>query len=165
MSCPRSTASMESAAICLRALGWPWVAACQAREDAAVKLRSPFQPVTRLWQFEVLIGVGPRRRSASEAIDLPSDGGVNLERLFIGQKRVTVAVASSRHNAVQRRPSAKSRAASTRKLATLLGRCALQPAPQQRGGANQRDYSCENTGQSHVIPLLIVRTLANTRAR
>ena len=46
-----------------------------------------------------------------------------------------------------------------------LGRCALQPAPQQRGGANQRDYSCENTGQSHVIPLLIVRTLANTRAR
>jgi hypothetical protein len=30
-----------------------------------------------------------------------------------------------------------------------LGRCALQPTPQQRGGANQRDYSCENTGQAN----------------
>ena len=30
----------------------------------------------------MLIGVGSRRRSASQAIDLPSDGGVNLERLF-----------------------------------------------------------------------------------
>jgi len=54
MSCLRSTASTESAAICLRASGWPWVAACQAREDAAVALRSPFQPITRLWQFEGL---------------------------------------------------------------------------------------------------------------
>src|SRR6266403_602560 len=54
MSCRRSTASMESSAICLRALGWPWVAACQAREDAAVALRSPFQPITCLWQFEGL---------------------------------------------------------------------------------------------------------------
>ena len=40
----------------------------------------------------------------------------------IGQKRATVVVACSRHNAVQRRPSAKSRAVSTRKLATLPGR-------------------------------------------
>jgi 2-dehydropantoate 2-reductase len=30
----------------------------------------------------VLIGVGSRRRSASQAIDLPSDGGGNLGRLF-----------------------------------------------------------------------------------
>jgi hypothetical protein len=30
----------------------------------------------------LLIGVGSRRRSASQAIDLPSDGGVNLGRLF-----------------------------------------------------------------------------------
>ena len=30
----------------------------------------------------VLIGMGSRRRSASQAIDLPSDGGVNFERLF-----------------------------------------------------------------------------------
>jgi hypothetical protein len=36
MSCPRSTASTESAAIRLCALGWPWVAAWQAPEDAAV---------------------------------------------------------------------------------------------------------------------------------
>jgi hypothetical protein len=48
MSCPRSTASMESAAICLRALGWSWVAAWQTREDAAVALPSHFQPITRL---------------------------------------------------------------------------------------------------------------------
>jgi hypothetical protein len=40
----------------------------------------------------------------------------------IEQKRMTVVVACSRHNAVQRHSSAKSRAASTRKLATLLGR-------------------------------------------
>ena len=32
--------------------------------------------------FRVLIGVGSRRRSASQAIDLPSDGGVNFGRLF-----------------------------------------------------------------------------------
>jgi hypothetical protein len=30
----------------------------------------------------MLIGMGSRRRSASQAIDLPSDGGVNFERLF-----------------------------------------------------------------------------------
>ena len=41
------------------------------------------------------------------------------ERHFsIGQKRATVVVACSRHNAVQRRPSAKFRAVSTRKLVT-----------------------------------------------
>jgi hypothetical protein len=28
--------------------------------------------------IKVLVGVGSRRRSASQAIDLPSDGGVNL---------------------------------------------------------------------------------------
>ena len=37
----------------------------------------------------VLVGVGSRRRPASQAIDLPSDGGVNLGRLFThpGRKR------------------------------------------------------------------------------
>src|SRR5882757_2280554 len=35
-------------------------------------------------QCGVLIGVGSRRRSASQAIDLPRDGGVNLVRLFTG---------------------------------------------------------------------------------
>ena len=30
----------------------------------------------------LLIGMGSRHRSASQAIHLPSDGGVNLERLF-----------------------------------------------------------------------------------
>jgi hypothetical protein len=46
-----------------------------------------------------------------------------------------------------------------------LRRDALQPAPQQRGGADQRDYSRKNTGQAHVIPLLIARTLTDTGAR
>jgi hypothetical protein len=32
--------------------------------------------------IKLSIGVGSRRRSASQAIDLPSDGGVNLGRLF-----------------------------------------------------------------------------------
>ena len=32
--------------------------------------------------LSLLIGVGSRRRSASQAIDLPSDGGVNFGRLF-----------------------------------------------------------------------------------
>src|SRR6202043_3093484 len=54
MSCPRSTASTESAAICSRASGCRCVAACPAREDAAVGPRSPFEPITRLWQFEGL---------------------------------------------------------------------------------------------------------------
>ena len=63
----RSTASTESAATCLRALGWPWVAAWQAPEDAAVALRSPFQPITRLWQFEGLsVKHGPSDRFAPE---------------------------------------------------------------------------------------------------
>jgi hypothetical protein len=31
---------------------------------------------------KLLIGMGSRRRSASQAIDLPSDGGVSFERLF-----------------------------------------------------------------------------------
>ena len=30
----------------------------------------------------MLIGTGSRRQSASQAVDLPSDGGVNFERLF-----------------------------------------------------------------------------------
>src|SRR5712671_747901 len=34
--------------------------------------------VNRLIKGVVLIGVGSRRRSASQAIDLPSNGGVNL---------------------------------------------------------------------------------------
>ena len=34
------------------------------------------------YRWTLLIGMGSRRRSASQAIDLPSDGGVNLERLF-----------------------------------------------------------------------------------
>ncbi len=63
MSCPRSTASTESAAICLRASGCRWVAACPAREDAAVAPRSPFQPITRL-QFEGLsVKHGPSNRA------------------------------------------------------------------------------------------------------
>src|SRR5713101_5213724 len=40
----------------------------------------------RYWRWKsrsrVLISVGSRRRSASQAIDLPSDGGGNLGRLF-----------------------------------------------------------------------------------
>jgi hypothetical protein len=35
-------------------------------------------------RHRVLIGMGSRRRSASQAIDLPSDGRVNFERLFTG---------------------------------------------------------------------------------
>jgi len=54
MSCSRSTASTESAAICLRASRCRWVAACPAREDTAVAPRAPFQPITRLWQLERL---------------------------------------------------------------------------------------------------------------
>ena len=54
MSCPRSTTSTESAAICLRASGRRWVIACPAREDTAAAPRSSFQPITRLWQFEGL---------------------------------------------------------------------------------------------------------------
>ena len=60
--------------------------------------------------------------------------GQTTERHFtIGQKRATVVVACSRHNAVQRRPSAKSRAVSTRKLATLPGRW-----PRRRRSSNHR---------------------------
>jgi hypothetical protein len=52
----------------LCALGWPWVAAWQAREDVAVAPRSPFQPITRLWQFEGLsVKRGPSDRFAPEA--------------------------------------------------------------------------------------------------
>jgi hypothetical protein len=54
MSCLRSTASTESAVICLRASGCRWVIACPAREDAAVAPRSSFQPITCLRQFEGL---------------------------------------------------------------------------------------------------------------
>jgi hypothetical protein len=48
----------------------------------------------------VLIGVGSRRRSASQAIDLPSDGGGNLGRLFtpgnlLPQIRVVPCVAAA----------------------------------------------------------------------
>jgi hypothetical protein len=39
----------------------------------------------------VLIGVGSRRRSASQAIDLPSDGGVNLGRLFTSKAKKAIA--------------------------------------------------------------------------
>src|SRR5260370_12649591 len=60
-------------------------------------------------------------RERSEYIDSPANE--MMERHFsIGQKPATVVVACSRHNAVQRRPSVKSRAVSTRKLATLPGR-------------------------------------------
>jgi hypothetical protein len=50
----------------------------------------------------------------------------------IGQKCATLVVACSRHNAVQRRPSEKSRAASTRNLATLPGRW-----PRRRRSSNR----------------------------
>ena len=43
-------------------------------------------------------------------------------------------------------------------------RDALQPAPQDRGGADQRDYPRKNAGQAHVIPLLIARTLSDAGA-
>src|SRR5258708_4337479 len=48
----------------------------------------------------VSIGVGSRRRSASQAIDLPSDGGGNLGRLFtpgnlLPQIRVVPSVAAA----------------------------------------------------------------------
>ena len=47
-----------------------------------------------------------------------------------------------------------------------LMRCALLPAPQHRGSADQRDYSRKNSRKVHVIPpLLIARTLSDTRAR
>jgi hypothetical protein len=35
-------------------------------------------------------------------------------------------------------------------------RRALPPAPKQRGGADQRDYSRKNAGQTHLIPQSIV---------
>jgi hypothetical protein len=35
--------------------------------------------------------------------------------------------------------------------------CSLQPTPQQRGSADQRDDARKNTGQAHAISLLIVR--------
>jgi hypothetical protein len=38
--------------------------------------------------LSVLIGVGSRRRSASQAIDLPSNGGVNLGRFVTIQRNV-----------------------------------------------------------------------------
>src|SRR4030088_1017258 len=85
MSCPRSTASMESAAICLRALGWPWVAACQAREDAAVALRSPFQPITCLWQFEGLSGCWPPSMSYVAPVSACVAHDVNGQRLDVSR--------------------------------------------------------------------------------
>jgi hypothetical protein len=36
--------------------------------------------------------VGSRRRSASQAIDLPGDGGVNLERLFTADVKYGFAI-------------------------------------------------------------------------
>jgi hypothetical protein len=38
-------------------------------------------------------------------------------------------------------------------------RDALQPAPQDRGSADQRDYSRKNARQAHAIPLLIARII------
>jgi hypothetical protein len=45
-----------------------------------------------------------------------------------------------------------------------LGRRALQPAPQQRGSTDQRDYSRKNFRQAHIILLLIARTLSDAGA-
>jgi PAS domain S-box-containing protein len=42
-----------------------------------------------------LIGMGSRRRSASQAIDLPSDRGGNLERLFTDGSRVPVLLGAT----------------------------------------------------------------------
>ena len=50
------------------------------------------------------------------------DSAQKIIRVSIGQKRATVVVACSKNNAVQRRPSAKSRGVSTKNLATLPGR-------------------------------------------
>jgi hypothetical protein len=46
------------------------------------ELLSPSKSSRSVLGERLLIGVGSRRRSASQAIDLPSDGGVNLGRLF-----------------------------------------------------------------------------------
>src|ERR1700704_1320047 len=54
----------------LRASGFRWVAAYPAREDAGAALRSPFQPITCLWQFEGLsVKHGPSDRFAPKAVD------------------------------------------------------------------------------------------------
>jgi hypothetical protein len=45
------------------------------------RVLKPTRPLTGS-SIRLLIGMGSRRRSASQAIDLPSDGGVNFERLF-----------------------------------------------------------------------------------
>ena len=73
MSCRRSTVSTEPAAICLRARVWPWVAACQAREDAAVALHSPFQsthnsPLAIRMAFGYPWAVGPLRARSGPSI-------------------------------------------------------------------------------------------------
>src|SRR6267378_588094 len=69
MSCLRSTASTESAAICLRALGWPWGHRVSGARGRSGTLRSPFQPITRLWQFEGLsVKHGPSDRFAPGAV-------------------------------------------------------------------------------------------------
>ena len=47
------------------------------------RVLKPTRPLTGS-SIRLLIGMGSRRRSASQAIDLPSDGGVNFERLFTG---------------------------------------------------------------------------------
>jgi hypothetical protein len=39
-------------------------------------------PLDAFLEVNLLIGVSSRRRSASQAIDLPSDGGGSLGRLF-----------------------------------------------------------------------------------
>jgi len=71
--------------------------------------------------------VCPANKILTTAGKLVTTGG----HFSIGQMRATVVVACSTQNAVQRRPSAKSRAVSTRKLSTLPGR-----RPRRRRSSN-----------------------------
>jgi hypothetical protein len=45
-----------------------------------------------------------------------------------------------------------------------MGAGALQPAPAERNAAEQRDELGENSRHTHVIPLLIARTLSDAMA-
>src|SRR5712671_5409793 len=85
----RSRASLQAEILTLR----HQLKCCLARTFQSTRTRS------RREQY-MLIGVGSRRRSASQAIDLPSDGGDNLGRLFtpgnlLPQIRVVPCVAAA----------------------------------------------------------------------
>jgi hypothetical protein len=58
---------------------------------------------------QLLIGAGSRRRSASQAIDLPSGGGVNIGRFFTdgdfrqGERKAKAAAKETKRAARQRK--------------------------------------------------------------